>query len=108
MIIEWLAGDKVGLHPKMACEKVTVHTVKNYLHKDGSRKTRILLVVSFNEEQTAEIKRSFPDLYRAMGMFPVYIVPIDDPAEPVWTWTIEGRPDLTERYFAFDIKEGAP
>jgi hypothetical protein len=74
MMIEWLAGDKVGLHPKMACEKVTVHAVKNYLHEDGSRKTRVLLVVHFNEEQTTVIKRDFPGLYRIMGMFPVYIV----------------------------------
>jgi hypothetical protein len=106
MIIEWLAGDKADLHPKMSCEKVTVHTVKNYLQLDGTRSTRVLLVVHFNEEHTAQIKRDFPGLYKAMGMFPVYIAPIDRPGEPIWTWTIEERPDLTERYFAFNLLEG--
>jgi hypothetical protein len=107
MIIEWLAGDKHDLRPKMPCEKVTVHTVEKYLQADGSRSTRVLLVVNFNQDQIASIRQDFPGLYKSMGMFPVYIVPIDRPGEPIWTWTIEGRSDLTERYFAFNILEEA-
>jgi hypothetical protein len=107
MIIEWLAGDRIDLHPKMECEKVVVHTVKRYLNRDGTRSTRVLLVVEFNPEQIETIRKDFPGLYKSMGMFPAYIVPIDKPDEPIWTWDIEGRSDLTERYFAFRIAEEA-
>lgn len=106
MKITWLSSNGLDLRPVWEVSKVRLHTVKNMLQPDHTRRDTVVLACILTVEEYNKLVDYFGKESIPVGMLCDIIIPVV-PNTTLWTWRApKGFESLGEHeYSAFEITD---